>query len=141
MPHERDYQDLISPVIRYRADGATRRIQGDRATGVGVYHGAVEKTRVSIHMPRWASRITLEITGVRVERLLDITTEQIRAEGLRTHLREHDAVMHLRDQWKNLWASINGDDSLAANPWVWVVEFKRIEPTSSCDSPKLAMAR
>jgi len=150
LPHERDYQDLISPVVRYRADGSTRRIQGDRSTGVGVYHGAVEKTRVSIHMPRWASRITLEVTGVRVERLQDITSDQILAEGVQIPTTpEGNALIDistkhgpafflpalngnstddlLRAHWAALWVAINGIDSWNANPWVWVVEFKRIQ--------------
>lgn len=81
--------------------------------------------RPSIHMPRWACRIVLEVTGVRVERLQDISAEDCIAEGLRTNLREHDAVMDLRDQFRELWASTGGDWD--ANPWVWVVEFRRVE--------------
>ena len=85
--------------------------------------------RPSIHMPRWASRILLEITGVRVERLQDISTEDIIAEGLSTTLREHDAEMDLRDQWRALWESTGGDwDS---NPWIWVIEFKRVEKATA----------
>lgn len=80
----------------------------------------------SIHMPRWASRITLEITGVRVERLRDISTEDIIAEGLSTTLRGYDAECDLRDQWRKLWESTGGDwDS---NPWLWVISFKRVMP-------------
>lgn len=76
----------------------------------------------SIHMPRWASRITLEITGVRVERLNDISDADVRAEGW-TRQPEGDKFQWYRD----LWNSINGAGSWAANPWVWVVEFKRLE--------------
>ncbi len=83
--------------------------------------------RPSIHMPRWASRISLEITGARVERLQEISVEDCIAEGLSTNSREHDAEVHLRDQWKDLWSAINGADSWNANPWVWVIEFKRVE--------------
>lgn len=82
----------------------------------------------SIHMPRWASRILLEITDVRVERLQEITTEQIIAEGLVTSLREHDAVCDLREQWQQLWSGLNGTESWTSNPWVWVVEFKQVQP-------------
>jgi hypothetical protein len=82
--------------------------------------------RPSIHMPRWVSRILLEVTAVRVERLQDISTEQIIAEGLSTTLREHDAEVDLRRQWRDLWESTGGD--WVANPWVWVVEFKRVTP-------------
>lgn len=86
-----------------------------------------DKWRPSIFMPRWASRITLEITGVRVERLQDITVEDIIAEGLSTTLREHDACCHLNEQWIDLWDSINADRApWDSNPWVWVIEFKTI---------------
>ncbi|UZZ12396.1 hypothetical protein NDO41_07945 [Ectopseudomonas mendocina] len=87
-----------------------------------------EPWRPSIHMPRWASRILLEITAVRVERLQDISTEQIIAEGLSTTLREQDAVDDLKMQWLKLWIDINGAESWHANPWVWVVAFKRVTP-------------
>lgn len=78
------------------------------------------RPRPSIHMPRWASRITLEVTGVRVERLHDITEADAVAEGASTP--GPFAVHHFMD----LWTSINGAESWNANPWVWVVEFKRI---------------
>lgn len=83
------------------------------------------KCRPSIHMPRWASRITLEITGVRVERLNEISEEDALAEGVDTtcdDLGRYCPVI----AFQNLWESINGSDSWAANPWVWVVEFKRL---------------
>lgn len=83
--------------------------------------------RPSIHMPRWASRITLEITGVRVERLQDISAEDCIAEGMQSRMREHDAVCDLRDQYRDLWEHINGPGSWDANPWVWVLEFRRLE--------------
>lgn len=70
----------------------------------------------SIHMPRWASRITLEITGVRVERLQDISGADMQAEGMRW-----------REEFPCLWETIYGEESWQANPWVWVVEFKRVE--------------
>lgn len=73
----------------------------------------------SIHMPRWASRITLEITGVRVERLQDISAEDAAAEGLTGRAKMPDFGV--------LWSSIYGDESWHANPWVWVIEFKRVE--------------
>ena len=81
----------------------------------------------SIHMPRWASRITLEITTIRVERLQDISAEDCIAEGISTQLREHDATCDLQSKYKALWQSIYGPGSWDANPWVWVLEFKRVE--------------
>ncbi|HGU6745548.1 TPA: hypothetical protein ACNAFN_002892 [Klebsiella quasipneumoniae] len=103
----------------------------------------------SIHMPRWASRILLEITGVRVERLNAISPEDAESEGLeRTNFTgfgdepglpsypEPDVYFDpLKKQWKEyppeafagLWESIYGEGSWKANPWVWVIEFKRVE--------------
>ncbi|EPZ0821058.1 hypothetical protein ACXJPO_002418 [Pseudomonas aeruginosa] len=90
------------------------------------------KWKPSIHMPRWASRILLEITAVRVERLQDITRSGIRAEGLQCppELCSDDVSPNYRDwypaAWRELWESTGGDWD--ANPWVWVVEFKRVTP-------------
>jgi hypothetical protein len=82
----------------------------------------------SIHMPKWAARIWLEMTAVHVERLQDITTEQIIAEGVTSQLREHDAVVDLRQQFEDLWDGLAKPGTRwADNPWVWVVEFKRVE--------------
>ena len=81
----------------------------------------------SIHMPRWASRITLEITGVRVERLNTISTESARAEGYPAE-RELDGGNI--DPWlwfRDLWDGIYPEQSFKHNPWVWVISFKRIE--------------
>lgn len=94
----------------------------------------------SIHMPRWASRITLEITGIRVERLQDISEEDAAAEGsdrlITSNCTEQDrALLDLplcddanpyRNGFALLWESINGDGSWAANPWVWAIEFRRL---------------
>ncbi|MBK4771007.1 MAG: morphogenetic protein [Pantoea sp. Morm] len=79
----------------------------------------------SIHMPRWASRITLEITGVRVERLNDISEDDAKAEGAPTECCVIGDKHFLG--FRSLWRSIYGADSWQANPWVWVIEFKRVE--------------
>ena len=71
-------------------------------------------------MPRWASRITLEITDVRVQRLHAITEADAVAEGVSTP--GPFAVDHFRD----IWSAINGADSWAANPWVWALTFRRL---------------
>lgn len=81
--------------------------------------------RPSIHMPRWASRITLEITGVRVERLKCISEEDARAEGAPTECCVIGDKHFLG--FRTLWRSIYGEESWQANPWVWVIEFKRVE--------------
>ena len=82
--------------------------------------------RPGIHMPRWASRITLEITGVRVERLQDISEADAIAEGARNSL-HLPGGRFARENFGHLWWTINGDGSWKSNPWVWVVEFKAIE--------------
>lgn len=102
----------------------------------------------SIHMPRWASRIKLEIIGVRVERLQDISEEDAKAEGITAPAGEYyagiagdrmtvalpdDPSLIAEGEWRNrfgyrvLWEKINGARaSWSSNPWVWVVEFKRL---------------
>lgn len=87
--------------------------------------------RPSIHMPRWASRITLEITNIRVERLNSISTADVFAEGMEVHQEDDDgttwgAFSKAQSRFMDLWESINGPGSWEANPWVWVVEFKRV---------------
>lgn len=94
-----------------------------------------EKWTPSLHMPRWASRILLEITDVRVERLNSISQEDAQAEGLeltgwRPAYSDPDSggeVITPYDNFAELWSSIYGDESWQANPWVWVIEFKRVE--------------
>ncbi|HBB7065467.1 TPA: hypothetical protein I8P12_004379 [Salmonella enterica subsp. enterica serovar Napoli] len=84
-----------------------------------------EKWTPSIHMPRWASRITLEITDVRVERLNSISDSDASKEGC--CIADMESGDCLSDVFARLWTSIYGDDSWQANPWVWVIEFKRVE--------------
>lgn len=112
------------------------------------WNGSALKWRPGIHMPRWASRITLEVTGVRVEGLQDITHEQAIAEGVHAIdvgsgyqprysainaswadvvEQQADAYEDATMAFRDLWQSINGAGSWDANPWVWVVEFKRLE--------------
>jgi hypothetical protein len=96
------------------------------------YHpdGSEESTenipwKPSIHMPRWASRITLEITGVRVEHLQDISDEDSLSEGVyptSTGLYPGSP----RAAYQKLWEQLHGLGSWDANPWVWVVEFRRL---------------
>ena len=96
--------------------------------------------RPSIHMPRWASRITLEIVSVRVERLQDISYEDALAEGVldfRPLIEPECQQGETADEcarrlcwpqrcYRQLWESINGEGSWEKNPWVWVIEFRRI---------------
>lgn len=86
------------------------------------------KWRPAIHMPREASRILLEVTGVRVERLQDISCADAIAEGIRPEANSETIDCDTSDPRKgfsNLWSSINGASSWDTNPWVWVVSFKR----------------
>lgn len=100
--------------VQYRADGELDSDMFD----AGV------KWRPSIHMPRLASRITLEVTGVRVEQLQDISRGEAMAEGCPFPNMSHGDDP--RRWYADLWEQINGDGSWEANPWVWVVEFKKI---------------
>nr|WP_241866373.1 hypothetical protein [Klebsiella aerogenes] len=83
--------------------------------------------RPSIHMPRWASRILLEITDVRVERLASVSDEDAGKEGYPADPSPFGGPM---DKWlwfRQLWDGIYPEQSFKHNPWVWVIEFKRIE--------------
>jgi hypothetical protein len=97
--------------------------------------------RPSIHMPRWASRITLEVVSIKVERLNNISEADAIAEGIennpsldpagtchwRHYGREHTGINCPIESYRTLWESINGAGSWEANPWVWCVEFRRID--------------
>ena len=99
------------------------------------------KYKPSIHMPRAACRILLEITDVRVERLQDISEDQAQAEGVRLMRDGSDTWVSregpgnlvtpwptAKEAFSDLWNSINGPHAWAANPWVWAVSFKRVTP-------------
>ncbi|HET6631546.1 MAG TPA: hypothetical protein VFG73_02405 [Rhodanobacteraceae bacterium] len=129
-PHERDWQDLHSPVVRYAADDATRRVEGNRQAG-HIYHGPVSTPRPLPCMPRWLSRITLEITDLRVERLQTITEDDARAEGCLPPVEADGSVTcgrrktAFREQWDAALAKKG--HGWEVNPWVWVVEFRVLE--------------
>lgn len=101
------------------------------------YEGGGSAWRPSIHMPHWASRITLEVVSVQVERLQEISEEDARAEGI-----TEPAIFSVdvpgrsgplmstpcyRAGFAILWDSIYGPGSWDANPWVWQIEFKVLE--------------
>jgi hypothetical protein len=119
---------------RYAADGRVWVCHSTGATGVaddGGWEYAPHKWRPSIHMPRWASRITLEVTDVRAQRLLDISEDDARAEGLQQTKDGRWLPGPCDDpKWAFccLWESIYGSDAFAANPWVWAVSFKKVNP-------------
>lgn len=106
----------------YRADDIER--YGDEDEFVDVT-AADMRWRPSIHMPRWASRILLEVVSVRVERLNDCSDADALAEGVD---RTNTSISgYAKERYRRLWEQINGAGSWDANPWVWVVEFRRIE--------------
>jgi hypothetical protein len=96
--------------------------------------GEVSRWRHSIHMPRWASRITLTVTEVRVQRLQEIKFQDVLAEGIEAteiHARRHRQCVEedigcgsvCRDSFQELWNSLHGPDAWDANPWVVAVSF------------------
>jgi hypothetical protein len=137
------------PATAYRASvGVPQTINPNAPSRAAVYRASFDRCyggfvwKPSIHMPRWASRITLEVTGVRVERVQDITEEDAQAEGcsewipcgVYTGLKgvkiggAHRKGTH-REYFEWLWNSINEKRGYGwnANPYVWAVEFKRVE--------------
>jgi hypothetical protein len=125
--------------VEYQADGHNARLPEPHEHNIRDEGGKVDLTRYvadrwrpSIHMPRWASRITLEITGVRVERVQDISECDAKAEGAEAAsddvLRDTPRGNTYRAGFARLWDSINGPRGYGwdVNPWVWVVEFRRV---------------
>jgi hypothetical protein len=126
-------------IVFYRADYLDDPLGADLERSKD---GIRREWRPSIHMPRGASRITLEVTGVRVERLQEISHDDALAEGVANFASTLNDEPHpsgespeqasRRLKWPQrqflaLWESINGADSWTANPWVWVVEFRKID--------------
>ncbi|WP_454724235.1 hypothetical protein [Delftia acidovorans] len=119
---ERNENFKLGCEVFYRADGNCLEL---------------EPWRPSIHMPRWASRITLDINALRIERLHDISEADAAAEGV---FYSTDHMGHwsgtgdrwwttAREAFRDLWISINGQPSWDANPWVWALKFDRIQAT------------
>lgn len=97
------------------------------------------KWKPSIHMPKVAARIWLQITDIRVERLQDISEEEAKKEGLKFAkstidpcyldymVGGYNAMTTAYKSFRSLWRKINGEESWDVNPWVWIIEFKRID--------------
>lgn len=124
--------DCCDVNVEYIADGASIFFPDNKITPHWVMPVAAQKGKnvPSLFMPRWASRILLEITEVRVERLQGISEEDAIAEGcpgghgaIPGYGYSATPIEHFR--W--VWESINGEGSWKANPWVWVVAFKNVE--------------
>ncbi|MFL7903609.1 hypothetical protein ACJ41P_20910 [Azospirillum argentinense] len=130
-PHPQEPRDeWISCGFRYSADGAVTYL------GDAVGHDD-ERSCPSIHMPRWASRLTLVVELVRIERLQDITRDDVHAEGAITDewlqwredvrnigMPEGSSIEDERDVFARLWTSLHGADAWAANPWVVALTFQ-----------------
>lgn len=109
----------------------------------------------SIHMPRWAARLFLDVLAVRIERLQDISEEDARAEGVEqcggfmttwgcwmNYGKSGPSCKTARESFQTLWISVYGAESWAANPWVWVIEFKRATATQTISTlPRLGASR
>lgn len=111
-----------------RIDGVPERFHHPRFCNYAAdwLHGPI-RWRPGIHMPRWASRILLELTEVRVQRLQDISEADAMAEGIDPDGDEwRDCCLTPRTPFLTLWESINGLGSWDANPWVWALSFRRI---------------
>lgn len=143
-------------IVAYRADGRCGAIfdgDGDRFLlhhgwvldaadkdregkwyGLGKFGG---RWRPSIFMPRWASRITLDVVSIRVERLHAITEEDAKEEGVEP---VENGDERYRFGFRNAWHDINGGDSWNANPFVWVIEFKRVGDDAIRESMLVAEA-
>lgn len=137
-------EEEFAPSAWYQADNIWYWADGNPSAGDWT------KPRPSIHMPRWASRILLEIVAVRVERLNSISGSDAANEGVQVpcdesgrpllrltgkvqpskfsgkHAQDWTADDYLRFEYAELWESINGPGSWSANPFVWVVEFRRV---------------
>jgi hypothetical protein len=124
-PHEPDGHYWLT----YPADGTREEVDYSEMEMGRLKPG---KSYPSIYLPRWASRITLEITGIRVERLQDIRTRDIEAEGILPDERYLGSANRYRHAFEDGWDMINGKRpgcSWADNPWVWCVSFRMIQPT------------
>lgn len=126
------------PEVGYQADLGRTYFPQDHAHRTDLlrmYDRQRGRWRPSIHMPRWASRILLEISDVRVERLQDISQADALAEGVNVHSDHHGrpraSIYSPVQAYRDLWEEINGPESWDANPWVWVIEFRRVDHDST----------
>lgn len=105
------------------SDGVQQTINPDDPYNAAIYRAGWERFtprwKPSIHMPRWACRIQLEITDIRIQRLLDISRDDARAEGFTGEIPIYG--------FTSTWRDIYGEEDIDQNVWVWVIEFKRIE--------------
>lgn len=129
--------------VRYLADNAFMPIGDNNASAdawliLHRYRGKRSATVPPMHMPRWACRLVLEVTRVRVERLQAINHMDALAEGVGLNPSAAGLTMTTpagdslpRVMFRALWEQINGAGAWDANPWVWVVEFRRLAAPQS----------
>lgn len=122
-------QDEKPPSQDWWKSGAWYCVDGnDEPSGCG---GGAGKKRPAIFMPRWASRITLDITNIRVQQLQDITEEDAKAEGVQMpdRIPEPPKWWSYKQEYQYLWNAINAKRGFGweTNPWVWALTFKKIE--------------
>lgn len=159
---EIDEQTSDSVVLsRYVADGAPVLLSGcedEDFNGSIAHWDYSRRTRPSIHMPRWACRLVLEIQGVRIERLQDISESDAVAEGIGIvtesmkttsaqgkyfclmpdrNMQYSDSAV---DLFKRFWIMMSGEESWSANPWVWVLDFQRMSTAEPAAAPAVLAA-
>lgn len=135
----RETHALVPRTAYAQSDGVQQTLNPLDNHDAAIYREGWERSqgglrwRPSIHMPRWASRITLEVTAVRVERVQEITAADCIAEGIPSRGVDRDgaciasAIMYIGD-YETLWNRLNAKRGYGwdVNPWVWVIEFKRL---------------
>lgn len=127
-PGESKPENVRDNLVEYRADKPDSKYPGDWPDEPASKRDA-PRWRPSLYMPRWASRITVEITSVRVERLQDISEADALAEGIDPYEWSggpaHPAPIAA---YRELWDTLNGKKApWSSSPWVWVVEFTRVD--------------
>jgi hypothetical protein len=125
--------DLEGVTVEYAADAASIYVATNKKPKWlhtrSRHSDRLKDWRPSIFMPRWASRITLEVLSVRVERLQDISEEDAKAEGVTPA--SGGTILYYpdyRSSFEVIWKSINGTGSWDSNPFVWRIEFRKIQP-------------
>ncbi len=127
--------------IQYQATEDLKYVRLNKPVDVSLTSlGGKQKWRPSIHLPKQAARIFLKVVNRRLEQIQEITTIDAKAEGVKKHsdfgstgyvlyTDQGKAYTDIDAVWsfESLWRSINGDDSWDKNPWVWVIQFERIE--------------
>lgn len=126
-PGEFPPEDMRLCSVEYRADTGAK-YPGEWPADAGS-NPDCPKWSPSIHMPRWASRLTLEITDVRVERLQDISEADARAEGVQPLQMDNGSYL---PSFEGLWDTLNAKRApWSSNPWVWVISFKVVPNATS----------